>query len=107
MLHCWCKDNGETKQKSIEVGEAKMADLKTSMGEYAAKMEELREALASTRDKLRADQKALDEATAIRAQEASAFMGEEKELLDAVQGCKEALVVLSKHNPSLEQLHQA
>lgn len=107
MLDCWCKDNGEEKQKSIEIGEAKMADLKTSMGEYAAKIEELRGALASAREKLRADQKSLDGATAIRAQEAHAFMGEEKELLDAVQACKQALVVLSKHNPSLEQLRQA
>jgi hypothetical protein len=107
MLDCWCKDNGEAKEKSIALGEAKMADLKTSMGEYAAKIEELRGALASTREKLRADQKSLDEATAIRSQEAHAFMGEEKELLDAVQACKQALVVLGKHNPSLEQLRQA
>jgi len=107
MLDCWCKDNGQEKQKSIDLGEAKMGDLKTSMGEYAAKIEELRGALASTREKLRADQKSLDEATAIRSQEAHAFMGEEKELLDAVQACKQALVVLGKHNPSLEQLRQA
>lgn len=107
MLHCWCKDNREEKQKSIDLGEAKMADLKTSMGEYAAKIDELREGLASTRETLKADQKALDEATAIRTKDKYAFMSEEKELLDAVQSCKEALVVLSKHNPSLEQLRQA
>merc|ERR1719502_1451742 len=42
MLDCWCKTNEEEKTKAIEVGEAKVADLKAAMGEFAAKIEELR-----------------------------------------------------------------
>jgi len=103
-LGCWCKENDAEKTKAIDVGEAKMADLNAALGEYAAKIEELREGLATTRAKLKQDQEALNSATAIRTQEASAFHGEEKELLDAVQACKQALVVLSKHHPSLSQL---
>jgi hypothetical protein len=103
-LDCWCKENDAAKSKAIELGEAKMEQLKSDMGEYAAKIEELRAALDQTRTKLKADQQALDTATAIRTQEAATFHGEEKELLDAVQACKEALVVLGTHHPSLEQL---
>lgn len=103
-LDCWCKGNTDEKTKAIEAGEAKIADLKASMGEFAAKIEELREGLASTKQKLREDKKALDTATAIRMKEVNAFHGEEKDLLASIQSIKQAVVVLSKHNPSFTQM---
>lgn len=103
-LSCWCKQNDKDKSAAIELGEAKMEDLKTALGEYAAKIEELRVGLAETKSKLKADQEAINTATAMRTQEGAAFHNNEKELLDAVQACKEALVVLNKHNPSLAQI---
>lgn len=103
-LSCWCKTNDEEKSKAIELGEAKRDDLKASMAEYEAKIAELREGLASTTAKLRGDQDALDAATSIRFKEGKAFHEEEKSLLDTIQSIKQALVVLSKHHPSLEQL---
>jgi len=106
-LDCWCKTNDEEKTKAIEAGEAKVADLKAAMGEFAAKIEELREGLASTKTKLRADQDALDTATEIRMKENKAFHGEETDLLASIQSCKQAIVVLSKHNPSFTQLRAA
>jgi len=107
MLDCWCKKNDEEKSKAIELGEAKVADLKAAMGEFAAKIEELREGLASTKAKLRQDQEALDTATEIRMKEVKAFHGEETDLLASIQSCKQAVVVLSKHNPSFTQLRAA
>lgn len=103
-LDCWCKTNEGEKSKAIETGEAKVADLKASMGEFAAKIEELREGLATTKAKLRSDQKALDSATALRMKEVKAFQGEETDLLATIQSCKQAIVVLGKHNPSFTQL---
>jgi hypothetical protein len=103
-LDCWCKTNEEEKTAAISAGEAKISDLKSSMGEFAAKIEELREGLATTKEKLRADQKALADATAIRMKEIKIFQGEETDLLGSIQSIKQALVVLSKHNPSFTQL---
>lgn len=106
-LTCWCEENDREKTAAIEIGKDKMSDLKAALGEYAAKIEELRVSLAETKTQLREDQKALDAATAIRTQEAAAFHTEEKELLDTIQACKQALVILSRHHPSLMQLQQA
>jgi len=103
-LDCWCKTNGEEKTQAIEAGNAKISDLKASMGEFAAKIEELREGLATAKAKLRQDQKALDTVTELRMKEVKAFQGEETDLLASVQSCKQAVVVLSKHNPSFTQL---
>jgi len=103
-LDCWCKQNDKEKSQAIDQGNARMADLKAAMEGYAAKIEELREALAETRKKLRKDKQALDEATAIRMKESQAFHSEEKELMAVIQSCKEAVVVLSRQNPSLAQL---
>lgn len=105
-LTCWCEENDKEKTASIETGKAKMVDLQAALDEYAAKIEELRVSLAETKTQLREDQKALDSATAIRTQEGQAFHNEEKELLETIQACKQALVILSRHHPSLMQLQQ-
>merc|ERR1719433_1371454 len=67
-LDCWCKTNEEEKTHAIELGQAKMADLKAAQEEFMAKIEELRNSIEETTTKLREDQKALDTATAIRMQ---------------------------------------
>jgi len=103
-LDCWCKTNGDEKSAAIASGESKISDLKASMGEFAAKIEELRTGLADAKAKLRADQTALATATAMRMKEVKSFQGEETDLLASVQSCKQAVVVLSKHNPSFTQL---
>merc|ERR1719433_1077137 len=103
-LDCWCKTNEKEKTQAIELGKAKMAELKSAQEEFMAKIEELRGSIAETRAKLQEDQEALDKATAIRMQESQAFHTEETELMGIVQSCKQAILVLSKHHPSLEQL---
>jgi len=106
-LDCWCKSNNDEKSKAIAAGEAKISDLKSSMAEFSAKIEELREGLASTKAKLRQDTKALGTATGIRMKEVKSFHGEETDLLASIQSCKQALVVLAKHNPSFTQVRVA
>jgi DNA repair exonuclease SbcCD ATPase subunit len=106
MLDCWCKKNEDEKTLALETNRAKASDLKAAMAEFAAKIEEIREGLASTKEKLRQDQEALDTATALRMKEVKAFHAEETDLIGVIQSCKQAIVVLSKHNPSFTQLHK-
>jgi len=104
-LTCWCTGGTDEKKNAIELGEAKMSDLQSAMGEYGAKIEELREGLATTKSKLREDKAALDTAVAIRMKENKAFHEEEVDMLDAIQGCDNALKVLGKHH-SLAQIKE-
>merc|ERR1719265_2457544 len=104
LLDCWCKTNREEKTKAIEVGTAKAADLEASMSEAAAKIVELKTKRKSTQEQMYADQKALGEATALRMKENQAFQADSNDLIGAIDACKQAIVVLSKHNPQLAQL---
>merc|ERR1719311_1823641 len=51
MLTCWCETNEKEKVKAIELGEAKQAALEAELGEAAAKMKELKEKIATSKDK--------------------------------------------------------
>jgi len=105
-LKCWCDGGTDEKTNAIELGEAKMQDLTAAQGEYGAKVEELREGLATTKAKLREDKAALDTAVAIRMKENKAFHEEETDMLDVIQGCDNALKVLGKHQASLAQVKE-
>mmetsp|Transcript_65547 Transcript_65547/g.125038 ORF Transcript_65547/g.125038 Transcript_65547/m.125038 type:complete len:703 (+) Transcript_65547:73-2181(+) len=103
-LVCWCKKNDAEKTQAIEVGEAKIKDLKAAMGEYAGKIEELRQKLASTKTEIADLQQGLDEAVALRIKETKEFHGEEVDLLATVESLRQAILVLSKHHTDLVQL---
>merc|ERR1719503_415611 len=77
------------------------------LGEAVAKMEELKAKLKATKDEINADWAALNEASALRMKENKEFHEEETDLLQAIQACKQAIVVLSKHNPDLAQVRSA
>lgn len=104
-LTCWCNGGTDEKKNAIELGEAKMSDLTAAQGEYGAKVEELREGLATTKAKLRDDKAALDTAVAMRMKENKAFHDEEVDMLDAIQGCANALKVLARQG-SLAQVKE-
>jgi len=104
QLSCWCETNEKEKTKAIELGEAREAELVAFLGEAVAKMEELKAKLKTTKDEINADWAALNEASALRMKENKEFHEEETDLLQAVQACKQAIVVLSKHNPDLAQV---
>merc|ERR1719174_3481573 len=73
MLTCWCETNRKEKTAAIESGEAKEAQLKAFIGETWATIQDLQVKRKSTRDELYADQKSLDEATAMRMKENKEF----------------------------------
>jgi len=104
MLDCWCKTNEEEKTKAIEVGQATIASLESSIAADIAKMKELETKRKATMDELYADQKALDGAKALRMQENKVFHKSETEYLEAIGACKGAIQVLGVHQADLAQV---
>merc|ERR1719169_302879 len=77
MLTCWCETNEKEKTKAIEEGEAKIAQLEADLGEYAAKIKELKALIAESKDKYNGDWEALNKASAMRMKDNKEFHGEE------------------------------
>jgi len=105
-LACWCDTNDKEKTKAIEVGTARIAELESSLGEIAAKIKELKIKRKSTQEEMYADQKALDEAEEIRMKESKAFQETETDLIQAIDACKQAVVVLGAHHPTFAQMKE-
>merc|ERR1719191_1717155 len=104
MLTCWCKTNEEEKTKAIEMGETTIEALGTEIQEAAAKIADLKETLKQAKDKINKDFDAVQESASMRMKENKEFHGEETDLIEAIKACEQAIVVLSKHNPSMTQL---
>lgn len=107
LLSCWCKTNEQEKTQAIDLGVQTAEQLEASLSADAAKVVELKEKRKQTMDGLYADQKALDSATAIRMDENKAFHGEETDLIQAVEACKQSIVVLGKHHAEFAQVQSA
>lgn len=103
-LGCWCETNENDKTRAIDLGEAKIEQLSSSMDAATAKILELKEKRKATMEESERDQMALDKARALRLKETQAFHGEEVDLMEAIAACKQAVVVLSKHHPELAQV---
>jgi chromosome segregation ATPase len=104
MMDCWCSTNEKEKTKSIELGEARISELEATLGETAAKIKELKSKRKATQEEQYADQDALGEANEIRMKENKEFQETETDLLQAIDATKNAIIVLSKHNPELAQV---
>merc|ERR1719428_2192842 len=104
LMTCWCTSGTKDKEAAIEAGKAKIAELEASMGEDAAKMQELKVKRKETLDEVNADHKALMDATALRMKENKEFQASETDYLEAIDAAKNAIIVLGKHNPSLAQV---
>jgi len=104
QLDCWCKANEREKTQAIEVGAAKVTQLESFLGEAAAKMSEMKTKRDSTLDEVNADEKALQEASALRMKENQASHAEATDLMEASKACDQAIVVLGKHNAGFAQV---
>merc|ERR1719498_1501837 len=82
MLSCWCETNEKEKDKAVELAQQKIAALESAISEYLGKMDELKTKLKDSKE----------------------FHTGETDLLDAINACKQAIVVLSKHHPELMQV---
>jgi len=107
LMTCWCNSGTKEKEAAIEAGKAKAAALEASMGEDAAKMEELKVKRKETLDEVNADHKALMDATGLRMKENKEFQASETDYLEAIDAAKNAIIVLGKHNPSMIEVRTA
>merc|ERR1740133_684877 len=107
LMTCWCTSNDEEKAAAIAAGNAKIAQLESSIGAAAAKVAELKQKRKETLDEVNADHKALSDATGMRMKENKEFQASETDYIEAISASKNAIIVLGKHNPSLAQLRSA
>merc|ERR1719161_2694196 len=105
-LVCWCETGMKEKTKAIEEGEANIASLEAAIEEYTAKLAELKELLANTKDEKNKNFDSLNKASAMRMKENAEFHSTEKELMAAIQSAKQALVVLSEQHPDFAQIRK-
>jgi len=104
MMDCWCTTNEKEKTKAIELGTARVSELEAVLGETVAKIKDLKSKRKSVQEDMYKDQSALDEAEEMRMKENKDFHGTEGDLLQAIDATKNAIIVLSKHNPELAQI---
>jgi DNA repair exonuclease SbcCD ATPase subunit len=103
-LSCWCETNNKEKSQAIEVGEATISQLESSLGEALATIKKLTEKRKATLDQVNNDHASLNEASGLRVKENKAFQSEETDLIEAIKACKQAIIVLGQHHPELAQL---
>jgi len=104
MLDCWCTTNEKEKTKAIEMGTSRISELEALLGETIAKIKETKSKRKSVQEEMYKDQAALGEAEELRMKENKEFHGTETDLLQAIDATKNAIIVLSKHHPSLAQI---
>merc|ERR1719487_36800 len=98
-LACWCETNDKEKTKAIADAEAHIQDLTDTIAELAATSARLSTEIKNLEKEVAENQEALDQAAAMRAKELAEFNAEEKDVLLNIQALKNAIIVLSKHNP--------
>merc|ERR1719160_721698 len=98
-LACWCHTNDKEKTKAIADAEALIETLTSTISELAATSARLSTEIKNLEAEVKEEQDALDQATAMRAKELAEFNAEEKDALLNIQALKNAIIVLSKHNP--------
>merc|ERR1719316_1423526 len=95
-LACWCETNDKEKTKAIADAEAHIADLTSQIEELAATSARLNTEIKNLEAEVAENQKALDDASALRTKELAEFNAEEKDVLQSISALKNAIIVLSK-----------
>lgn len=101
-LACWCDTNNKEKSKSIADAQNQIAMLEKSVEELTATAAGLGAEIENLETEVKANQEALDKATALRAKEYGEFNSEEKDMIESITALKSAIAVLSKHHSFLQ-----
>merc|ERR1719428_1474185 len=96
---CWCETSEKEKNKAVADADAKDKDLVAEIEERSARHGVLSTEIAQAKKDIGEENAALAKALEIREKEQGEFMTEEKDTVQALTNLKNAIQVLSKHNP--------
>jgi len=97
-LACWCETNDKAKTKGISDAEALLSDLGVTIEKNTALSASLEVEIEGLGKEIATNEKSLEVAAALRTKQKAEFVGEEKEMIQAVRALDAAIVVLSKHH---------
>merc|ERR1719321_4234 len=106
-MGCWCETNDKEKTKSIADAEQRIADLTAAIEEFTSKSAQLNTQISHLTGEVARNNKALDQATALRTKQLAEFNGEEKDMLQSISALKSAVVVLGKQNAASAMLQDS
>jgi chromosome segregation ATPase len=96
----WCEDKYKDLSYEIKTGKAQVATLKATIMKEASTIDALGTKIEEIVASVASEEADLKSATALRAEEASAFSAEEKELMDIVDTLERAIRMLNKEMKS-------
>jgi len=98
-MTCWCEVNEKEKNAAVEVANKQIDGLVSDIEKHSGMSAQLQAEIAQLEKEVAENTKALDTATAVREKELEEFQGNEKDLVSSLAAMKNAILVLSKHNP--------
>lgn len=102
-MACWCTKNEREKTQSIKEANASVKQLTAQIESLTAQTSRLTTEIEDLNKEIASNRQALDKAQTLRTKQLAEFTAEEKDLVQSIQSLKSAIVVLSKHHPSLLQ----
>merc|ERR1719436_838039 len=92
----WCDDAANTKRNEIKTGTAKKGDLEASIGKLTSDIAVSDSKIGELVESIATQSNDLNDATTIRAKEATEFAANEAELMDAIDTLGRAISIISK-----------
>lgn len=106
--NCWCKENGEAKEKAILEATSRIEEWENRIAELSAMSSRLGTEYKNLQEEVDKNQASMDESMALRKKEVAKFHEEEKELFNSLNSVKSAQIVLNSSSflqrPSLQKL---
>merc|ERR1719355_173711 len=97
-LACWCETNDKEKSEAVDIAQARITELVSTIEELTSKSSRLDTEIKALNEEIEKNQDALNKATAIREKELAEFNAEEKDMMQSIQALKNAVLVLGKHH---------
>jgi hypothetical protein len=101
-LTCWCETNEKEKTEAIAEANRRITQLNADTAKGAGKSATLTAEIKQLEKEIAANEAALAKATEVRAKEHAEFNQNEKDMVQAIESLKNAVLVLGKHNEFLE-----
>lgn len=103
-LDCWCTTNRGEKREATDEAQRRITALVAEIEKHSGKSAALKATLGQLQKEIAANQAALAAAQEVRSKERDTFNQDEKDMFQAIESLKNAVLVLSKHHSSFLQL---